>query len=40
MVKQKLKNKVMESARKLINKLIRKEAGERFKEFGEIRKIE
>ena len=37
---RKLKNKVMESARKLINKMIRKEAGERFKEFGEIRKIE
>ena len=36
---RKLKNKVMESARKLINKMIRKEAGERFKEFGEIQKL-
>ena len=37
---RKLKNKVMESARKLINKMIKIEAGNNFKEFGEMRKIQ
>ena len=37
---RKLKNKVMESARKLINKIIKIEAGNEFKHFREIRKIE
>ena len=38
---RKLKNKVMESARKLINHMIKIEAGEeQYKEFGEIRKIQ
>ena len=37
---RKLKNKVMESARKLINTMIKKEAGNELKFFKEIRKIE
>ena len=37
---RKLKNKVMESARKLINKIIKNEANTEFKNFKEIRKIE
>ena len=37
---RKLKNKVMESARKLINKMIKIESGNNFKEFGEMRKIQ
>ena len=37
---RKLKNKVMESARKLINHMIKTEAGDRYKEFGEMRKIQ
>ena len=37
---RKLKNKVMESARKLINKIIKMEAGNEFKNFKELRKIE
>ena len=37
---RKLKNKVMESARKLINKIIKMEAGNEFKSFKELRKIE
>ena len=37
---RKLKNKVMESARKLINKMIKSEAGNELKNFKEIRKIE
>ena len=37
---RKLKNKVMESARRLINKMIKIESGEEYKYFGEIRKIQ
>ena len=37
---RKLKNKVMESARKLINKMIKSEGGYEYKSLGEIRKIE
>lgn len=37
---RKLKNKVMESARRLINKMIKIESGENYKEFGEMRKIQ
>ena len=37
---RKLKNKVMESARKLINKMIKYEGGYEYKSLGEIRKIE
>ncbi len=37
---RKLKNKVMESARKLINQMIKIEAGNEFKHFKELRKIE
>ena len=37
---RKLKNKVMESARKLLNKMIKVESGEDFKDFGEMRKIQ
>ena len=37
---RKLKNKVMESARKLINKMIKYEGGYEYKNLGEIRKIE
>ena len=37
---RKLKNKVMESARKLINYMVKSEAGENYKEFGEMRKIQ
>ena len=37
---RKLKNKVMESARKLINRLIKTESNNEFKKFREIRKIE
>ena len=37
---RKLKNKVMESARKLINKMIKIEGGYEYKSLGEIRKIE
>ena len=37
---RKLKNKVMESARKLINKMIKIEAGKEFRNFQELRKIE
>ena len=37
---RKLKNKVIESARRLINKMIKIESGEEYKYFGEIRKIQ
>ena len=37
---RKLKNKVMESARRLINKMIKIESGEEYKYFGEMRKIQ
>ena len=37
---RKLKNKVMESSRKLINHMVKLEAGEQYKEFGEMRKIQ
>ena len=37
---RKLKNKVMESARKLINYMVKLEAGDNYKEFGEMRKIQ
>ena len=37
---RKLKNKVIESARKLINRTIKIESGDDFKEFGELRKIQ
>ena len=36
---RKLKNKILESSRKLINKMIKLEAGEDYKSFGEMRKI-
>ena len=37
---RKLKNKVIESARRLINKMIKIESGEEYKYFGEMRKIQ
>ena len=37
---RKLKNKVMESARRLINKMIKIESGEEYKYLGEMRKIQ
>ena len=37
---RKLKNKVMESARKLINYMVKLESGDNYKEFGEMRKIQ
>ena len=37
---RKLKNKVMESARRLINKMIKIESVEKYKDFGEMRKIQ
>ena len=36
---RKLKNKILESSRKLINRMIKLEAGEDYKSFGEMRKI-
>ena len=37
---RKLKNKVIESARRLINKMIKIESGEEYKYLGEMRKIQ
>ena len=36
---RKIKNKILESSRKLINRMIKLESGEDYKSFGEIRKI-